>query len=174
MLRRVPVIKEEFLSSLYWTFGKDAFSMVTIHHHHFGITVGWNGMIGKPDFVPFTSCIHHKFWNTTSNLNNILFSEGGAKSLYDILLYHLLAISQSHQIANKVQVLSGFIKLVYEDRLLKATKYRSNWCTQHYSVTHLSYAHYCHTSSIITHPVLSYIQYWHTLGIVTHSALSHT
>jgi len=34
--------------------------VITVHHHHFGVTVWTDGMIGEPDFVSLTSSVHDK------------------------------------------------------------------------------------------------------------------
>ena len=55
-----PIIKEEFFSSLYGTFSEDSNSMISIHHHYFGVTVWVYRVICKADLISFPGCIHYK------------------------------------------------------------------------------------------------------------------
>lgn len=56
----VSVVKEELLARLYGPLGKDADTMIAGHHHDLGITVGIDGVVGKPNLVSFASSIHNK------------------------------------------------------------------------------------------------------------------
>lgn len=55
-----PVVKEQLLARLNGSFGKDTNTMVSIDHHYFGVAVGINGVVSKPDLVTLSSSIHNK------------------------------------------------------------------------------------------------------------------
>ena len=40
--------------------GKDSDPVVAIDHHHFGVAVGVDGVVGKADLVAFPRRVHHE------------------------------------------------------------------------------------------------------------------
>lgn len=44
-------------------------SVVTVHHHDFGITVRVDRMIGKANLVTLSGGVNHKVWNETSKMS---------------------------------------------------------------------------------------------------------
>lgn len=61
----IPIIKEQFFSSMYRSLSKYTNPVVTIDHHYFSVTVWINRMIGKSDFVPFPGSINNKVCRET-------------------------------------------------------------------------------------------------------------
>ena len=61
-----PVVKEQLLSGLDVPLGVDAYSMVPVDHHDLGKAVWMDGVVGKPDLVSLTSCIHYIVWRGES------------------------------------------------------------------------------------------------------------
>jgi len=56
----IPIIKKQFFTRLNCSLGKNTYSVVTIHHHYFCITIGIYRMISKSYFIPFSCCVNDK------------------------------------------------------------------------------------------------------------------
>ena len=57
-----PVVEEELVARLDGPLGEDADSVVSVHHHHLGVAVGVDGVVGEPDLVPLPRRVHHEIW----------------------------------------------------------------------------------------------------------------
>lgn len=56
----ISVVKKQLFTRLDVPFCKNPNAMVSIHHHHFGVAVWVNGMVGKSNLIAFTSGIHNE------------------------------------------------------------------------------------------------------------------
>lgn len=55
-----PVVEKQFFSRLNSSFGKDAYPMIAVDHHNFGVAIRINGMIGEAYFVSFSRSIDNE------------------------------------------------------------------------------------------------------------------
>ena len=70
--RSISVVEKELFARLYGPFGEDPDSVIAVDHHHFGVTVRVNRVIGESDFVALSSGVHHIVCNQSiSQLVNV-------------------------------------------------------------------------------------------------------
>jgi len=73
MLRFLPVIKEQLLPCVNCSLGEDSDTVIPVHHHHLGVAVWVDRVVGKPNLVTFAGGVHDKVYRQANQHNDISY-----------------------------------------------------------------------------------------------------